>query len=96
DLGLVGADTAHQQCEGPIIARLDGRWRVLASDGHARTYPTYDLAMRRRDDLDAPYGSNIPHPQLIGDDWLLTFDGTPWGERVLGYGTHGDVLLLRR
>lgn len=101
DLTLVGADTAHTQCEGPIIARLDGRWRVLASDGDARTYPTYDLAMRRLGDLDAPYGSNIPHPQLIGDGasearWMLTFDGTPWGSRVLGYGTHGDVLLLRR
>ena len=101
DLGLVGADTALEQCEGPILARLGGQWRVLTSDGHARTYPTYDLGMRRLDDLDAPYGSNIPHPQLIpdGDDeaaWMLTFDGRSWGERVLGYGTHGDVLLLHR
>lgn len=101
DLALVGADTDHRQCEGPIIGRVGGQWRVLASDGRARAYPTYDLGMRRLQDLDAPYGSNIPHPQLIPDGadeapWMLTFDGTPWGERVLGYGTHGDVLLLRR
>lgn len=102
DLTLVGADPCREQCEGPIIARLDGQWRLLASDGHARTYPTYDLSMRRREDLRAPYGSNIPHPQLIPagvlgpEEWMLTFDDTRWGNRVLGYGTHGDVLLLRR
>lgn len=100
-LELIGADTAHDQCEGPIIARVDGQWRVLASDGHARVYPAYDLTMQRVDDFEAPYGSNIPHPQIVaGDDidgeWMLTFDGTPWGERVLKYGTHGDVVLMRR
>ncbi|UYM04162.1 hypothetical protein [Solicola gregarius] len=101
DLTLVGADTDHDQCEGPIIARLDGQWRVLASDGHARDYPAYDLSMRRVGVLDATYGTNIPHPQVFsparGDgEWMLTFDGTPWGKRVLGYGTHGDVVLMRR
>ena len=101
DLVLVGADTAHEQCEGPIIAHHDGDWRLLTSDGHAREYPIYDLQMRRTGELDAPYGSNIPHPQVIvsadvDGEWLLTFDGTPWGERVLGYGTHGDVVVMRR
>ena len=100
-LTLVGADTAHEQCEGPIITRLGDDWRLLTSDGHAREYPVYDLQMRRLGEFDAPYGSNIPHPQLIGNldiggEWMLTFDGTPWGERVLGYGTHGDVVLMRR
>ncbi|HLR83948.1 MAG TPA: hypothetical protein VK059_03310 [Nocardioidaceae bacterium] len=101
DLELVGTDTAHDQCEGPIIARVDDEWRVLSSDGHAREYPVYDLSMRRVGELDAPYGSNIPHPQIVAGDgidgeWMLTFDGTPWGERVLKYGTHGDVVLMRR
>ena len=26
--------------------------------------------------------------------WLVSFDGTPWHEDVLGYGTHGDVLVM--
>jgi hypothetical protein len=89
-------------CEGPIIARPDGPegdWRVLASDGRARKYRVFDLAMRRRGDLDAPYGTNLPHPQIIdlpdGQRVMVTFDGTPYGKRVLGYGTHGDVLVLR-
>jgi len=74
---------------------------VLSSDGHAREYPVYDLSMRRVGELDAPYGSNIPHPQIVAGDgidgeWMLTFDGTPWGERMLKYGTHGDVVLMRR
>ena len=47
----------------------------------------------------APYGSNIPHPQVLVDDdgrWLVvTFDGTnPFADR-LGYGGHGDVVVLR-
>ena len=29
----VGADTSLHQAEGPILARVDGEWRVLASDG---------------------------------------------------------------
>jgi hypothetical protein len=31
-----------------------------------------------------------------GDGWLmLTFDGTRYGGAVLGYGTHGDVVVMR-
>ncbi len=26
--------------------------------------------------------------------WMVTFDGTPWHEDVLGYGTHGDLVVL--
>jgi hypothetical protein len=86
-------------CEGPVLGRVDGQWRVLASDGKARSYPVFDLAMRRVGDLDAPYGSNLPHPNVVdlpdGSRLILTFDGTPHARRVLGYGTHGDVLVLR-
>ena len=101
DLAAIGADTDHEQCEGPVIAQLDGEWRVLASDGHARDYPVYDLDLKRIGSLDATYGTNIPHPQLIpadeeGTERMLTFDGTPWGNRILGYGTHGDLVLMRR
>jgi hypothetical protein len=99
--GLVRAGEADDLdfCEGPVLARVDGRWRVLASDGKARRYPVFDLSMRRIGDLDAPYGSNLPHPNVVdlpdGGRLILTFDGTSHARRVLGYGTHGDVLVLR-
>ena len=56
--------------------------------------------------LDAPYGTNIPHPQLVplggpGGDrrsdagyLMVTFDGTQYGQDVLGYGGHGDVIVM--
>jgi hypothetical protein len=33
----------------------------------------------------------------LGDgDWLLvTFDGTPVGGPLTGYGTHGDLVVMR-
>ncbi len=74
---------------------------MLASDGDARRYPVYDLRMRRLGDLDAPYGTNIPHPAVVRAGrgrrdpwWLITFDGTAWREDVLGYGTHGDFVVM--
>ena len=101
-LDLVGAATDLHHCEGPVLARPDGPagdWRVLASDGHARRYPAFDLAMRSVGEVDAPYGSNIPHPQVVdltdGERVILTFDDTRFGPRVLGYGTHGDVVVMR-
>jgi hypothetical protein len=52
--------------------------------------------------LNAPYGTNIPHPQIVpipdrGRTYylLLTFDGTPFHQEVLGYGTHGDFIVMR-
>jgi hypothetical protein len=105
-LQLVGVDDTVRACEGPIIAQLDGAWRVLASSKDACEYPIYDLDMEHVGVLDAPYLSNIPHPQLIdlpgGGQLMVTFDGTPYGRRVLGYGrrvlgygTHGDVVVMR-
>ncbi|CAM3996781.1 hypothetical protein NOMA109596_18480 [Nocardioides marinus] len=65
---------------------LRGQWAVL------------DLDLRPRGVLAAAYPSNIPWPTLVphGDDWLLvTFDDTRHGGRVCGYGTHGDVVVMR-
>ena len=100
-LRRVGADLGLEQTEGTILQRFGGRWYLLASDGDAREHPVYDTAMRRLGTLQAPYGTNIPHPMAVraGDGgaapwWLVTFDGTPWGDEVLGYGTHGDFLVL--
>jgi hypothetical protein len=99
DLALVGAATDLHRCEGPVLARVHGQWRLLASDGNARHYPVFNLQMRRVGRLDAPYPSNIPHPQLVpledGGFLLVTFDGTPYAGRVMGYGGHGDVLVMR-
>ncbi len=99
DLTLVGADTSLEQCEGPILQRIGDEWSLLASDGRHRAYRAYDLSMRLRGTLDAPYGNNIPHPQLVpmpdGSWLLLTFDGTPFAPKRLGYGTHGDVVVMR-
>lgn len=97
-LSLVGADTELEQTEGTILQKIDGEWYLLASDGHARHYPVYDLSLRRLGVLDAPYGSNIPHPMLVpvdGDWWLITFDGTQYAEPVLGYGGHGDFIVMK-
>jgi hypothetical protein len=97
-LELVGADDSLEQCEGPILQEVEGRWWLLASDGVAREYPVYDLSMKLQGSLDAPYESNIPHPQLVprpGGGWLMiTFEGTQYAEQLLGYGTHGDVLVM--
>ncbi len=98
-LELVGAATELHLCEGPILAQVQGDWWFLASDGQARNYPVYDLSMRRVGRLDAPYETNLPHPQLVplddGGSLVVTFDGTQYVERVMGYGGHGDVLIMR-
>ena len=87
-----------QQCEGPILVRSGADTWLLASDGAERSYPVFDLSGARLGRLDAPYGTNIPHPQVLPDPaggwWLLTFDGTAYHRPMLGYGGHGDVLVL--
>ena len=36
------------------------------------------------------------HPDGADGTWsLLTFDGTPAGGRLAGYGTHGDLVVMR-
>ena len=97
-LAPVFAATAYRQCEGPHLVAGDGPPRLLASDQDSATYPLLDVGGRVVGWLDAPYPSNIPHPQLVPDPaggwWMLTFDGTGFSPRVLGYGGHGDVVIL--
>ncbi|MBA2445960.1 MAG: hypothetical protein H0V49_11610, partial [Nocardioidaceae bacterium] len=98
DLELVGVDDSMSEGEGPIIQELGGVWHVLASNKNAGAYPIYDLTMRQLGTLDAPYVTNIPHPQVInllgGGHLMVTFDGTQYAEDVLGYGGHGDVVVM--
>jgi hypothetical protein len=103
ELERVGADLTRGETEGIILQRVGRQWTLLASDGDLRAYPVYDLSMNLLGYLDAPYGTNIPHPQVVpvpdgagGTTWLLiTFDGTQFYEPVLGYGTHGDLIVMR-
>nr|WP_218851637.1 hypothetical protein [Nocardioides panaciterrulae] len=104
-LALRAADPGRIATEGTTLLRLDGDWRVLASDGRdgrrgqRRGYPVLDLDLTPVGALDAPYLTNIPWPTLVPADdggWLMvTFDGTPYGGPLPGYGTHGDLVLLR-
>jgi hypothetical protein len=100
-LTSVGAADDLHQTEGPVLARVGDDWWFLASDSDARHYPVFDLRMRRAGRLDAPYPTNIPHPQLLhrpaaqGGGWLMvSFDGTQYAEPTMGYGGHGDVVIM--
>jgi hypothetical protein len=77
---------------------------VLASDGRdsqrdqRARFPVFDLAMQDLGLLDAPYPTNLPWPSLahVDGSWLMaTFNGRRAGGTLLGYGTHGDLVLMR-
>ena len=87
-----------------LLLASDGRDNPRAV---RRRYPVFDLGPRRgeltpRGELAAPYGTNIPWPTVVppardGEPWwLVTFDGTPCGGALPGYGTHGDVVVMRQ
>jgi hypothetical protein len=103
-LRLRAAAGRRRATEGTTLARLSGGWRVLASDGRDgrrrqnTRFPVFDLDLREVGTLDAPYPSNIPWPTLLehDGDWLMVcFDDTRYGGRLVGYGSHGDVVVLR-
>lgn len=107
-LTLRSAAPDRLACEGTTLAKLGERWWVLASDGpdsrraERTTYPIFDLDLEQHGVLDADYTSNIPWPTLwretteqADDWWLIGFDGTPYGGPLLGYGTHGEVVIQR-
>lgn len=100
----VGEDRGKRATEGTVLVPIDGEWRLLASDGRDNRpgvrmrYPIYDLALQEVGTVEAPYLTNIPWPMVVrdGDDWLmLAFNGSKAGGDLLGYGTHGEVVLLR-
>lgn len=81
---------------------MSGTWYLLASDGDDRRYRVYDLRVRLLGYLQAPYGTNIPHPMIVPVRegrrtryLLLSLDGTQYDEPLLGYGTHGDFLVMQ-
>ncbi|MCI9887704.1 hypothetical protein JT358_04390 [Micrococcales bacterium 31B] len=93
----VGTDPVHQQTEGVLVSRIGDQNVVVASDGDARDFPVYDLSMRRIAQVDAPFGSNIPHFAAVEVEGqplrALSFDGSSEHESVIGYGGHGDLLV---
>ncbi len=97
-LERVAAAEDLTKCEGPIFTKVGSETWLLASDKVGRHYPVFDLDGQRRGRLDAPYLTNIPHPQLVPDPgggwWMITFDNAQYAERVMGYGGHGDVVLM--
>ena len=104
DLRLLGAATDRTSTEGTTLVEADGGLVVLASDGRdgprgtRARFPVFDLTMQEVGVLDAPYPTNLPWPTLarVDDGWLMaTFDGRSAGGALLGYGTHGDLVLMR-
>ena len=107
DLTLLSADTSRRATEGTTLLRTAQGWRVVASDGRdgrrgqRKAYPVFDLDLTPLGQLDAAYLTNLPWPALAPDPerpggWLMVaFNGRPAGGEVLGYGTHGDVVVLR-
>jgi hypothetical protein len=104
DLRLLGAASDRSSTEGTTLVEVDGRMVVLASDGRdsrrgqRARFPAYDLAMTDIGTLDAPYPTNLPWPSVarLDDGWLMvTFNGRPVGGKLLGYGTHGDLVVMR-
>jgi hypothetical protein len=87
------------ETEGTTVARLDGQWRVLASDKRRRRYPVLDLELSEVGTLDAVYPTNIPWPTLValdGQSLLVGFNGAAYGGRLVGYGSHGEVVIQRQ
>ena len=104
DLALLGAAVDRTSTEGSTLVEMDGRLVVLASDGRdspralRARFPVFDLEMRDVGVLDAPYPTNLPWPTLarVEDGWVMvTFNGRAHGGKLLGYGTHGDLVVMR-
>lgn len=103
-LTLRAARTDRTATEGTTLVPLGGTFVVGASDGRDNPrrirarYPIFDLDLNEVSELRSAYVSNLPWPTLIplGEEWLhVAFDGTPYGGRLSGYGTHGEVVLSR-
>ena len=103
-LSLRGAALDRRATEGTTILRIGDEWRVLASDGRdgrrgqRARYPVFDLAMTEVGEVEAAYPTNLPWPTLASTEqgWLLIgFNATPATGPLVGYGTHGDLVVQR-
>ncbi len=103
-LTLRGAAADRRATEGTTLLRIGDQWRVLASDGRdgrrgqRAGYPIFDLGLTEVGRLAAAYPTNLPWPTLVETEkgWLMiTFNGSPTAGPLVGYGTHGDVVVQR-
>jgi hypothetical protein len=103
-LSLRAAAADRRATEGTTLHRLGDAWQVLASDGRdgrrgqRERYPVFDLDLTETGSIDAPYPSNISWPTLLEHDggWLMIgFNGARWGGPLVGYGSHGAVVVAR-
>lgn len=103
-LSLRAADDQRRASEGTTLVRIDGAWRVLASDGRdgrrgqRAAFPIFDLDLQQLGVLEATYPTNIAWPTLVAmeDGWLMVgFNGAPYGGKLVGYGSHGAVVVQR-
>jgi hypothetical protein len=103
-LQLHAADLERRATEGPTLVHLDDGWRLLASDGRAgrrgqrAAFPVFDLDLQQLGRIDATYPTNLPWPTVVrhGDDWLMVgFNGASYGGPLVGYGSHGQVVVQR-
>lgn len=88
-----------------VVLASDGR---DGRRGQRAGFPVFDTRLDQVGTLDAPYPTNLPWPSLVregvghaggderGEGWLMVaFNGRPQGGDLLGYGTHGDVVVMR-
>ena len=103
-LSLRAVDADRRATEGTTLVRIDGTWRVLASDGRdgrrgrRAAFPVFDLDLHELGVLDATYPTNIAWPTLVElqDGWLMVgFNGATYGGKLVGYGSHGAVVFQR-
>lgn len=103
-LSQVAAATERRATEGTTLTITPDGLRVLASDGRdnprglRERFCVLDSDLHEVGTLTAPYPTNIPWPTLVPDPdgpWLVTFNGDGAGGELLGYGTHGQVVLMR-
>lgn len=101
-LRLRAAATDRIATEGTTLHPTSDGWRVLASDGRdnppglREQYPVYDLDLNQLGTLDAAYPTNIPWPTLVergSETLLIGFNAAAYGGRLMGYGTHGAVVI---
>ncbi len=104
ELTLRSAAHDRRATEGVTMLQIGGEWRLLASDGRdgrrgqRERFPVFDLELTEIGALAAPYPTNIPWPSLVrlDDGWLMaTFNGARTGGPLPGYGTHGDLVVMR-
>ncbi|HEY8981845.1 MAG TPA: hypothetical protein VIU15_19945 [Streptomyces sp.] len=93
--------------EGCRLQQFGDRWYLLTSDAESRQYVVRDMEMRPHRALDALFPLGTPFPEVFPltgpggkDRWLMvTSDERAYeegsGHPVLGYGVHGDVIVMQ-